>query len=885
MSEPFGNYKLHKKIAQGGMAEVFLASRTSEVGGFEKYLAIKRIFSHLVNQEEIVNMFIDEARIAARLEHPNIVQIYDLGMVEESFFIAMEYIDGLDLRRLCELGVKRRNFIPRHLAVYLIAQVAAGLHYAHSRRDEQGNPMNIVHRDVSPQNVLISSDGAVKLCDFGIAKAESRLTNTRTGEFKGKFAYMSPEQFGQGTLDRRSDIFTLGILLYEITVATRLFRARSEYETMRRITEGEVRRPSDVRLDYPPELERIVMKALALKADDRYQTAQELQEDLEEWLFKSRLRVGPRYLSGYLSSLLEEGGPGVMEEEATEAEEVDFAKPSLDSTIELTLSDGELFELQELEEEETVVDLRYAFDEEGEAPTQVVVGSAQAVEVRHISVDEARERQRRGEEGGELDSTLVELRVDDQTTFPVHKTPKVEVDLGEVDLGEVDPEEEPLLLTEVVDDAVGAEWGRSESGARFSEEDGGDLLEEVPELRAGGRRLSGLYRAKETADGGMEPPQGARPLARTSSTGVIFDRRRVFVMGGTVIAVVLLGLLFVLLSGRSEGVAESAAIAPVVTVDELEVVGEDELMLQLESDPPGASVIANGLLVEGKTPLAVPLVVGKENELWVLKGQHRPERFLVAGDELVAADGEGALERAVKLERVKTTELATLEFRSAPLGAMVWLNGEKIGRAPLRLEGVRADFPAHVQYELPGHRPFVAWVDLEAQEERRIRGALSSDGDEVVRGRLEPWPEFARAILSDEISFAGPVERAFSRGQWLDLSFEDEEYRPRQHILRLDRIGSFYIATRLEQAVQEVGRLSLEVRPRSAIYIDSKSFGSGPLRDLELPAGERTIVVETMAGSRLRVPLEVEADGGRSYLVVIDGEEVQVSERDLGRKD
>src|SRR5690606_8656157 len=248
-------YQLIKRIAQGGIAEVFLARQLGDVGGFSRQVAIKRMFPHLIDREDIITMFIDEARIVAELNHPAIVQTFDLGVTDGAFYIAMEYIDGLDLRRVCEIGIENDAFLPAEIAVQIIIEAAAGLHYAHTRVDADGNPMNIVHRDVSPQNILISRQGAVKICDFGIAKAERRLTTTRSGEFKGKFGYMSPEQATGMPLDLRSDIFSLGILLYETTVGTRLFRAFNEYETIKLVVNAVVEPPSQISPNFPRDLE------------------------------------------------------------------------------------------------------------------------------------------------------------------------------------------------------------------------------------------------------------------------------------------------------------------------------------------------------------------------------------------------------------------------------------------------------------------------------------------------------------------------------------------------------------------------------------------------------------------------------------------------------
>lgn len=308
MSSTFGPYQLIRKIAQGGMAEVFLATRQGEIGGFSKQVAIKRIYEHLAEDPELITMFFDEGRIAARLTHSNIAQIYDLGQIDGCFYLAMEFVSGCDLRSLCERGLKAGNFIPLPMAARVIASAASGLHYAHSRPDDRGRPLNIVHRDVSPQNILISMDGEIKMCDFGIAKAEARMTQTQTGQFKGKFAYMSPEQvLGEGgVIDRRSDIFSLGIVLYEITVCTRLFRGKNDYDTIRMVAEADVTPPTQVRQGFPPDLERIILKALSRRPEHRYQTAEQMQIDLDEWLLEHRAKTSPVHISRYMNQIFPE---------------------------------------------------------------------------------------------------------------------------------------------------------------------------------------------------------------------------------------------------------------------------------------------------------------------------------------------------------------------------------------------------------------------------------------------------------------------------------------------------------------------------------------------------------------------------------------------------
>src|SRR5690554_1213589 len=303
MEQTFGKYRLIEKIGKGGMAEVYLATQHGDLAGFEKQVALKMMSQNLSDREDLVIMFLDEARIAAQLNHPNIVHVYDLGRVEDTLYIAMEYVEGKDLRRICEQGIDQDNFLSREFAARIIADAAAGLHYAHSSTDNQGQPRNIVHRDVTPQNILVSMDGQIKVADFGVAKAEDRLGHTRVGQRKGKLSYMSPEQFEASKVDARSDVYALGILLYETTVQTRLFRGRSDFETMSLIANSQVTPPRELRPDYPEELEAIVMRALQKDLDKRYQSALELQTALEDWLHAQEKRVGPAEISAYMHQI------------------------------------------------------------------------------------------------------------------------------------------------------------------------------------------------------------------------------------------------------------------------------------------------------------------------------------------------------------------------------------------------------------------------------------------------------------------------------------------------------------------------------------------------------------------------------------------------------
>lgn len=299
----FGKYELVSRLAAGGMAEIFLA-RTKSIQGFEKYLVIKRILGHRTQDPEFVRMFLDEARVAATLDHPNIVQIYDVGHVDNEYFIAMEYLRGHNLIEIVRAGAKLGYAKPplEHV-VSTLTQVCAGLHYAHEKRDFEGRSLEIVHRDVTPQNVVVSFDGSVKVVDFGIAKAATREVETLAGTLKGKIGYMSPEQCKGGNVDRRSDIFAVGIILFELTTGKRLYHERSDFDTLKKIIEGPVPSPRDLLPFYPAFLNAIVVRCLQKNPDDRYQTARDLHADLDAFARDNQLVTGTVPLSQYMERI------------------------------------------------------------------------------------------------------------------------------------------------------------------------------------------------------------------------------------------------------------------------------------------------------------------------------------------------------------------------------------------------------------------------------------------------------------------------------------------------------------------------------------------------------------------------------------------------------
>lgn len=280
---PFGKYHLLERVNVGGMAEVYKAKMVG-VEGFEKLLAIKRILPAIAADKDFITMFIDEAKISVQLTHANIAQTFELGRIGDTYYIAMEYVPGRDLRALFDRLRRRGEVVPPELACYAMSRVAEGLDYAHRKRDAKGRELGIIHRDISPQNVLVSYEGEVKLIDFGIAKAANKMMKTQAGILKGKFGYMSPEQVRGVPLDRRSDIFAVGIVLHELLVGERLFVGESDYSVLEKVRSASVPRPSNKRRSVTPQLEKIVMRALAKNPDDRYQHASELVADLQRYL-------------------------------------------------------------------------------------------------------------------------------------------------------------------------------------------------------------------------------------------------------------------------------------------------------------------------------------------------------------------------------------------------------------------------------------------------------------------------------------------------------------------------------------------------------------------------------------------------------------------------
>jgi eukaryotic-like serine/threonine-protein kinase len=297
-----GRYRVVDEIGIGGMASVHLA-RMDGPGGFQKWVAIKRIHPHLVEDETFVNMFLDEARVAARISHPNVATVFELGKHEDTYWIAMEYLHGEPLREVMRRTEELGQPMPPEIACRVIADAAEGLHAAHELLGKNGEKLGLVHRDVTPHNLFVTYDGNTKVVDFGIAKFTSRMANTRAGTLKGKLAYMSPEQVAGEPIDRRTDVFALGVVLWELTTGQRLFRMESDLDTLAKVQECAVPRPSTIVRGYPIDLEKIVMKALAKTKNERYRTAREFSRALQSLLMRRGLFIASDEVAAYMISV------------------------------------------------------------------------------------------------------------------------------------------------------------------------------------------------------------------------------------------------------------------------------------------------------------------------------------------------------------------------------------------------------------------------------------------------------------------------------------------------------------------------------------------------------------------------------------------------------
>jgi serine/threonine-protein kinase len=309
-------YRVIKRLEAGGMAEVYLGEASS-LEGFKKRVAIKRVLPHLAQNENFIQMFLDEARLSARLDHANIVSVFDISARDDTYFLIMEFVDGANLKRILESLHRRHQRFPLPEAIYVCAEACRGLAYAHELHDEQGSALGIVHRDISPPNIMITKQGEVKVADFGLAKAGTQLSQTDPGVVKGKFSYLSPEAAAGREVDARADIFSLGIVLWEMLAGRRLFLGETDYATVKLIQHANIPRLAPLNNSVDETFEELLLKALTRAPEDRYQSAQEFGDALTGYLFARQLKVTNYDIANLVNSAISDDVPVVKPTESS----------------------------------------------------------------------------------------------------------------------------------------------------------------------------------------------------------------------------------------------------------------------------------------------------------------------------------------------------------------------------------------------------------------------------------------------------------------------------------------------------------------------------------------------------------------------------------------
>jgi serine/threonine protein kinase len=702
-AQQFGKYLLLEKIAVGGMAEVFKAKITG-VEGFEKLIAIKRILPNISEDQEFVTMFTDEAKIAGELSHANIAQIFDLGRVDNIYFIAMEYIHGKDLRTIWERHHRRGRKMPIPMSAYIMSRVCEGLDYAHRKKNAAGRELNIIHRDVSPQNILVSYDGEVKIIDFGIAKAANKVSKTQAGILKGKFGYMSPEQVRGLALDRRSDIFSAGIVLYELICGERLFVGGSDFSTLEKIRKVEILPPSTINQEISPELERIILKALAKDPADRYQWAYQMQEELQAYLIKSGHNFSRKDLANYLKQAFRrdieqelernkefekirvETMVTPIEPSITEVQTVPESKPA-----ETAADDDE-------EEAETVIwDPRVAQRES--PPKKVTIPATPSrIPSRPPPLRQTPPRlpavpPQSGAREGMEDETLEEIKRPSAQQLFIDETPEEKKPSGAAPFVEDTPEE--------FKDQTWSDAGASSASAGRSRWWLAALA--ILLLLAGGLATIVYLRGQGMLGGGAQIAFEITP----ADAVVYFDGRP----GAKNLAGIKPGEHLVEVTAPNyqpfrERIKLNPGEKKQFPVSLQFIAGT----LVLEYSPAEARVKLDGQKIDGSSPLRLQLVPGKEHLIELDHPAYRSESL------------EISLGPRQEVRRQLALKEKTYELRvsSNPKGARVVLDGRALGTTPFEIKGVGASSPHHLVLEKAGYSAWATTLVYDGNDLRQI---------------------------------------------------------------------------------------------------------------------------------------------------------------------
>ncbi|MEE8408433.1 MAG: serine/threonine-protein kinase [Myxococcota bacterium] len=647
----FGRYVLERRLAIGGMAEVFLG-RIEGPEGFEKKVVIKRILPHLQQDSNHVEMFLDEARLAARFNHPNLIQVYELARIDDQYCLAMEYIDGKDVAAILDESLRLKRSIPYPIVATIVAHAAEGLHYVHELRTDDGDPLNVVHRDISPANIIVTWSGGVKIVDFGIAKHEIATSQTVAGTLKGKFSYMSPEQARGESVDRRSDIFSLGTIFYELLTVSPCFVGGNQIEILDNVTSVRYRAPRDIRNDLPLELEDILNRMLTAKRDDRFPSAAELHSELQQYLadtgIPSASDVGKflSWLFGHPSTRI----PGRVPTAIQDFDEIpvtdEFSSPSMmaDEQSYRAIADSQSMPLHGLHGMDKQRSAEHLESDTGIDDSR----SDSGIEPFDVPSELVRKpgRVRRRSTLSRIADRLTERRYWPTTLAII----AVSLTLASG------------AIVMMYRASVGLPWNPAEV---------------LPELFGSAGGGTGDYDVVDT--GSLEilsEPPGARVLV----DGTLQKGRTPLTVDNLTVGTS--HLVVAEMEGRKTTSQEVAVDAEMLTTVRLVlprgVAGKGEAIVEVFSDPGGAAIAVDKESIGETTPATLTLTAGKEVIISVTLKGYTATPITVLPEEGKRQDVE------IPLEEVRvSTGLGYLELTSSP-NTDVLIGGKKIGSTPLR---------------------------------------------------------------------------------------------------------------------------------------------------------------------------------------------------------
>ncbi|MBI4508822.1 MAG: serine/threonine protein kinase [Deltaproteobacteria bacterium] len=727
-----GPYRLVQPIATGGMAEVYLAT-TRGIGGFEKHVAVKMIHPNFSSDEHFIQMLVDEAKLAVKLQHANIAQVFDLGRVADTYYITMEYVDGCDLYRVLRSASEKEEPFPLDVAVFIAKEACAGLDYAHGKRDDQGTPLGIVHRDISPQNVLISHAGEVKIVDFGIAKATLRARTTAAGVIKGKYYYMSPEQAWGWPLDHRTDIFSAGILLYEMLTGQMLYLEDDFQLLLEKVRRANIQPPSSRRRDVPRELDLIVMKALAKHPEHRYQAAADFTVALERFLNARAPDFSVARVTRFLSMVMGAPAPASMPSPRPNATPgrvtKGLASEVFTSRAEFTDENSLIFHAGE--GGPNSLSLRHSGDEETIRPRAPLrpdpaVPRMPDMHTPHVPVRsmgfDAEEKtvlsappaflsegeadpptqSRQGEDDDDLEDALTARLVSEREETPFDEDELLDAPTKQhrrkKDLPDALAGHNPVPALSVLSPPRPSRR-TPHGGVKVPDLAQVDLAQETA-LDAAPPVLGEGTRHEPTAELEVLDLSEDPPLQDLLAESAQRSRRTVTWIASLATAIGLLVL----------GVGAMERSKPARPPSSLEVV----------SFPRGASVSVDGKLVGAAPVLIDPAQVGHSYRIRVEMAKHEPWEQ----DEPIPEAG-----RRIKRIAVLRPIYGTLHVHTAPPGAEVFLGNESLGRTPLHRDNMDPFVDSTIEVRLRGHKPERRKLTWNGQREATLRFDLKQARD------------------------------------------------------------------------------------------------------------------------------------------------------------